>query len=987
MGCEPDCPAVSGLASVPPVSPTVVSSPLANAERSPGPVAFSGCAPSAPPTMEAAARSEDPVGSTLSQGDRGDTSPASLSPRFLAARGKGGKSSSFVEEAPPASAARAVVLGCFWGCLRKVFSRTRWHYLFFISLYSVLIGPLYLNWAPLRQVLFRSGAYSWECDAAETDPTSLVYVHPQHDTCVQQRLRVGHLFTVCAAADYGFSFFGGLVMDVLGPKVASLLGSSLMLSGWLLIAVSTEAVQVLVPGFVLFGLGIDMAFYGTLSVAALFPGHENAVMAVVVAMRALSYMTPVVLDSLVDSFPHLAVMLGFGLLGLLPAVLIALVYAPWKPFPKASKVPAAPHGDTPFGDSPHRDASLSALGRFSSDLASFSIRRSSAGVCCASCGRPLAPETESLPPERLHEEESFSAANRVCATETGSVGSPYIGARRGLSGHSAGQLALRCRACRGSEGFPEGGLVGELSADLSDEQRLLEQHLGQFAGRGAAAEGALAAAAVAVRLISGESSLVGPPAVLGESREDREERGRSLRERVEDEERRTSAEVPRKISIRELAGRGDGGGGLEDKAAAVRESGDENGTKDSTTRFLEAAEHAGSRGEGCGGVGRKDSRLNVGYAGEKVSGGEAGAEKEKDAGKSGVSLSLASAPRRMSANSSAFSTRQAPAVLRCTDSREERLGSGALVYSRRPSSALSSYSMASATSVERAPSLRHYPRTCRGRLGFLRDTLKTHPYVVDSGAFVRDFICSPMYLPVVPYFTISLIRAVYFNDASEDLVPHTLRFLHIVLGFVFVAPPFAGLVADSCGIIVCMLLINTCGTLVIVAAFVAYQAEVLFFEYLASFMFMLNMALMTNQVYFYVADTFPQCHLGKLCGFACTVGGVISLCVTAMFEFSVKHEGGFTIMLSLLCALSVVTYLLIWMLQATGARTRRRKTSLAGHPQGDSEETDHRPGTAAGPRTESPTESPMAGTQAPLSRDSQPIKSLSATYGLASDSV
>ncbi|KEP65665.1 UNVERIFIED_CONTAM: hypothetical protein HHA_248610 [Hammondia hammondi] len=977
MGCEPDCPAVSGVASESPVSPTVVSSPLANAEKSLGPVG-AGCAPNPPPTMEAAARSEDPVGSTLSQGDHGDAPPASPSPCFLAMRGKGGKSSSFVEEAPPASAARAVVLGCFWGCLRKVFSRTRWHYLFFISLYSVLIGPLYLNWAPLRQVLFRSGAYSWECDAAETDPTSLVYVHPQHDTCVQQRLRVGHLFTVCAAADYGFSFFGGLVMDVLGPKVASLLGSSLMLCGWLLIAVSTEAVQVLVPGFVLFGLGIDMAFYGTLSVAALFPGHENAVMAVVVAMRALSYMTPVVLDSLVDSLPHLAVMLGFGLLGLLPAVLIALVYAPWKPFPKTSKVPAAPHGDAPFadtphGDSPHRDASLPALGRFSSDLASFSIRRSSVGVCCASCGRPLAPESESLPPERLHEEEGFSVANRVCATETGSVGSPYVGARRGLSGHSAGQLALRCRACRGSEGFPEGGLVGELSADLSDEQRLLEQHLGQFAGRGAAAEGALAAAAVAVRLISGESSLVGPPAVLGE---DREERGRSLRERVEEEEeeRRTSAEVLRKISTRELAGGGDGGGGLEEKAAPVRESGDENRTKDSTTRLFEATEQAGSRVEGREGVGEKDSRSHVGCARERVSGGETGAEKEKDAGKSGVSLSLASAPRRMSANSSALSSRQAPAGLRCTDSREERLGSGGLVYSRRPSSALSSYSMASATSVERAPSLRHYPRTCRGRLGFLRDTLKTHPYVVDSGAFLRDFICSPMYLPVVPYFTISLIRAVYFNDASEDLVPHTLRFLHIVLGFVFVAPPFAGLVADSCGIIVCMLLINTCGTLVIVAAFVAYQADVLFFEYLASFMFMLNMALMTNQVYFYVADTFPQCHLGKLCGFACTVGGVISLCVTAMFEFSVKHEGGFTIMLSLLCALSVVTYLLIWMLQATGKRARERKTSLAGHPQGDSEETDHRPDTATG-------------TQAPLSRDSQPTKSLSATYGLASDSV
>ncbi|CBZ56051.1 conserved hypothetical protein [Neospora caninum Liverpool] len=944
----------------------------------PSPV--SGAGSNLQPRSEEESDETAPCPLSLSPGE-GDAVPPLL----------GGSRTPSVIEKSAAGPLERFLAWCCVGCLRKVFSRTRWHYLFFISIYSVLIGPLYLNWAPLRQVLFRSGAYKWECDVNETDPTSLRYIHPDHDTCVQQRLHVGHLFTVCAAADYGFSFFGGLVMDVLGPKIASLLGSSLMLTGWVLISVSTEAIQLLIPGFVFFGLGIDMAFYGTLSVAALFPGHENAVMAVVVAMRALSYMTPVVLDSLTDVLPHLAVMLGFALLGLLPAVLIAIVYAPWKPFPKVTR-PAAPTDD-PLAAYP------------SLDLASVSQRRSSLCLYCASCGRQIAPEGEaSARADEIGDEESCPAASRARVSEAASMGSPSV-CRRGVSVHS-GMAPVRCRACRGSEsGFPEGGLVGELSADLNDEQRHLEHQLGQFAGRGAAAEGALAAAAVAVRLISGESSLVGPPAVLGESREDREERGRkSFRERVEEGEKRSSVtEMLRRLSSREL-GRGAAGG-----QADVPGAGNANGV---------AAPHGVVEGaeESREGMGRPETAPGRHDAGSPVHtptvshGARPAADgvlgQETDGARSRLSISVRSVEGRVSSVSSgtgAFSPSLAVGSLsknrssgtqRGAESRDERwdsVGTGGGMHLQPPSSALSSYTMASAMSLEQAPSLRHYPPTCLGRLCFVRHTLQTHPYVVESLAFIRDFIFSPMYLPIVPYFTIALIRAVYFNDASEDLVPRTLRFLHIVLGFVFVAPPFAGVIADYCGIIVCMLLINTCGTLVIVAAFIAYQADVIFFEYVASFMFMLNMALMTNQVYFFVADTFPQRHLGKLCGFACTIGGVISLCVTAMFEFSVKTEGGFTIMLSLLMGLSVVTYFLIWLLQITAKRARREKTALAGHPQGDSEDTAH------DARSDSPKErrdsamNPADPRSPSGARDAnaqpQPRKSLSAAFGLASDAV
>ncbi|PFH38147.1 hypothetical protein BESB_004880 [Besnoitia besnoiti] len=947
------------------------------------------------------------VPTSVSRREGLDVAPVSRSPSLIS--GKAGRSAVLAVELPPAGPVETFLSWCCVGCLRKVFSRTRWHYLFFISLYAFFIGPLYLNWAPLRQVLFKSGAYKWECDPEEADPTSLRYIHPDHDTCVEQRLRVGHLFTVCAAADYGFSFFGGLAMDMLGPKIASLLGSSSMLAGWLLLSVSSESVQMLIPGFALFGLGIDMAFYGTLSVAALFPGHENAIMAIVVAMRALSYMTPVVLDSLTSALPYIAVMLGFALLCLLPAVIIAFIYAPWKPFPKSAHTAAL---------TAEEHARLSC----SLDVVSSAPRRSSVGLQCATCGRPiLAAESEGLDrPDRSdaphHGEERSTLDDDQAIRRPRTSGSScldYASISHRASALSGGLLPLRCRACRGSGsvGFPEGGLYGELSADFTEEQRQLEHQLGQLPGRGAAAEGALAAALVAVRLISGESGLPDPPAVLGESREDR---GRRARER-EEERRASASDIFRVYSPREArhegtgapAGPRDGEGADKDHGLASRL---EVKSADATPR---GPLHAASGGEPAGGAGSGSGSgflpelsppLGLGER-EKPSSGEAsacgGKAREDRSGLASSGLASVSSQRVESLARTHASAGAHRASQDGADARRERSSAGGEGRGAPVHSVSSPYSMASARSrcdeeIRRAPSMRQYPNTCLGRLRFFRDTLRAHPYVVDSLAFTRDFILSPMYVPLVPYFTIALIRAIYFNDASEDLVPNSLRFLHIILGFVFVAPPFAGVIADYFGIIVCMVLINTCGTLVVVAALIAYEVHVVFFEYCASFMFMLNMALMTNQVYFYVADTFPQRHLGKLCGFACTIGGVLSLCVTPMFEFSVKTAGGFTIMLSLLVGLSVITYILIGLLQCTASRNQAKNKAEGalgpggfGGDAGAGRRRLHTPGGESQPTTsrDSATAARRRLTDDDLSIHARPEASLSATYGLASDFV
>ncbi|PHJ24599.1 transmembrane protein [Cystoisospora suis] len=851
---------------------------------------------------------------------------------------------------------------CVLRCLsKKVFSRSRYHYLFFISLYAFFIGPSYLNWAPLRQVLFRSGAYFWMCDPSETNPESLVYVHPEQMTCKEQRLHVGHLFTLCAASDFGFSFFGGLAMDSTGPKVASLLGSSLMLTGWLLISVSSQSTPLYIPGFILYGLGIDMAFYGTLSVATLFPGHENTVMSIIVAMRALSYMTPVILDSLSSiASSYLPIMLGYALLALLPAVFIALIYAPWRPFPKRTH-----HQEVE--DEKDREQGEK---RSSREREEEEEEEEGGGV------KEDEDEEEERGVAKTREEDSTEMTMRVQILESGDesekkkreMKKKFDKKTRGKGGgeeedeekelysleEGKGVKERRSHKTRHHEkreddndGFLHRWHRGrghrsfheeeERDKEEEDEESSLEYQLEHVpGGRGVAAEGALAAATVAVRLISGESHVSGPPAILGgESSLHYPHRGaRGGRDFEEKEEMRNSSpthhghhpsrEKKKKRDHEEDASVSQVG---EDPSEAFSPGRDtypglcSSSSARTTPRYSSYKKREEEEGE---------EPREEGKNGEKRRKGGKEEEEEKS-----PTFTMKNEEKKEMHVSAYYHTTNTTSTRSGVDLPASTLRHDR--YISHPSSSSSSSSPFSPTPHQHShssssPSHRHgrgLPRTkgippfsMPSRSLLLRKWRHMSTYTV---SFLKNYMLSYTYLPIIPYFTIALIRSVYFNDSSEDLVPNSLRFLHIILGCVFFAPPFAGLIADYCGIITCMLLVNSFGTFVIVSAFIAYRSHLIFFEYFASLMFMLNMALMTNQVYFYVADTFPQKHLGKLCGFACTIGGVISLCVTKMFEFSVTHTDGFTIMLSLLVGLSTITYLLIGCLYLARRRTRRQE--------------------------------------------------------------
>ncbi|KFH07591.1 putative transmembrane protein [Toxoplasma gondii MAS] len=668
---------------------------------------------------------------------------------------------------------------------RLLFSLTRWHLLVLLCCYSVLVGPVYLNWAPFRQLLFDNGVYRWVCDPQETDASHMAFVDPRTQTCAQQRLHVGNLFTLCTVADYGMSFFGGLAMDVGGPKVASVGGSLLMTLGWLLLAFASETFRAFELGMVLFGLGIDMAFYGTLPVGTLFPGHCNTVRAVLVAMRSVSYMTPVLLQTVASSL-HISyrdIMVGYAVTAFGPALLIAAFVTPWKPWEGRSGV----ENDETAGGK--------ADGVPANNLQQMPVQTSRRTEIPRNTWRLCA----SFFPRKLKEENKADS--------------------HGVDGAGNATDARSAQKPRGKNAWDSESGKGE-----SDET----------------------SARTPVTTDQTVDSLKHPAGKEGDS---------------------WPAAIPTDTGSLSMIS-----------------------LSSSPKRFHDDAP------AGCYIPRPSDPALPE--------------QTVPDARE--ASLFSREAPC-LRGNETDETVEETPVVgLEC----------GSADFPRQ----LGTLGNSNAGADERRLAS-FFGQPCdRGRRDKVRQAIR------EAVAFTSNYLFSSLYLPLVPYFTITLIRAVYFNTASHDLVPDALTFLHIIIGFVFVFPPIAGYIADRFGILLCMALVNSCGTLVILLSLVTLlmPGKAVWLEYVIAFLFMQNMSLMTNQIYFYVGATFPQRHLGKLIGFTCTVGGLLSLLATPMFDYSVKSgESGFMGMLTLLAALSGVTYLLLLVLHFMKKRTLKRQAETA----------------------------------------------------------
>ncbi|PFH35957.1 hypothetical protein BESB_056080 [Besnoitia besnoiti] len=720
------------------------------------------------------------------------------------------------------------------------FTFTRWHLLVLLCLYSVLVGPVYLNWAPFRQMLFDHGVYRWLCNPAESDASQISYIDPQSYTCAQQRLHVGHLFTLCTVADYGMSFFGGFVMDFAGPKVASLSGTLMMVLGWLLLAFSSEAFQAFEVGVVFFGLGIDMAFYGTLPIGSLFPGHGNTVRALLVAMRSVSYVTPVILQKAAAawSISYKSIMIGYAAAAFAPALLIACLFSPWAPW-DAKGTPADEAQDE-RGASQRRNQHMQE-GTKNTATPAFALSRGkneTAGK--RSRFSPLFSLFLSAKSDRQNGERDMPDAGVSALTS-----SPPSMKTKILD-------LLKMTRVRDGKVLAHGGNddISGITPTTGDHTATALKHPSADTKDGFSGPAAVPTDTGSLAVISLSSS---SPKHYSEDAE-------KPTPYFHPEHSLTSSLQPYNASILE-----------EDPLVSSVCPCAETASPQSLFPHDELSVCTPQAGDCTSPLPHPpSSALTKAWGADERDGSRRG-KTRIDAGREGGE------EQGVAPAFSGHSESMKPKILG-TETWRNKL---------------------------RAAS--------RGAL-----------------SFTKDYLCSGLYFPIIPYFTITLVRAVYFNTASHDLVPHALSFLHIIVGFVCFFPPVAGFIADRYGILLCMALINACGTLVILLSLVTLLLPGMFvwLEYVISVFFMLNMSLMTNQIYFYVGAIFPQRHLGKLIGFTCTVGGLLSLLASPMFDFSVKSgTHGFMGVLTLLAVLSGVTFLLLLALHVFKKRRDRKSRS------------------------------------------------------------
>lgn len=258
------------------------------------------------------------------------------------------------------------------------FGANRW-LLLILALVAVLIrGCTYWGWNGLQDMLYKSGAFSWQCDAA-LSPTLRIGSGVYSD-CPERKESINNLYTMAFACNFIFSAFGGYVLDRIGPR-ATLAGAIVMdIAGWTLLAIASETVQTYIPALMLIGMAADPGFLALLCTANLFPNREGTVMGVMGAVRSLSFAVPVVMAAIYerDNFGEQdlwkVVVVYVGVLLTLCLVICAF-FVPAKPFKGAEDFRRE-----------HRENRLQHLKEKTLSLLPDSFYRS--------CHHPLEPEQE-----------------------------------------------------------------------------------------------------------------------------------------------------------------------------------------------------------------------------------------------------------------------------------------------------------------------------------------------------------------------------------------------------------------------------------------------------------------------------------------------------------------------------------------------------------------------------------------------------------------
>ncbi|EAN31286.1 Major Facilitator Superfamily protein [Theileria parva strain Muguga] len=161
-------------------------------------------------------------------------------------------------------------------------------------LITFLTGCVYWGWNGIQELLYKAGSFADVC-AGESDISYIVLGNGQFIDCGLRKSEINNLYTVAFTSHFVFSVVGGVLLDIIGPKIVFLGSQTINLVSWLLIFTLPKNKFALIAGFFLIGLTAESSYVPLLTVSRYFPRNNNFIMTLLGSVRSLSFFVPMIL--------------------------------------------------------------------------------------------------------------------------------------------------------------------------------------------------------------------------------------------------------------------------------------------------------------------------------------------------------------------------------------------------------------------------------------------------------------------------------------------------------------------------------------------------------------------------------------------------------------------------------------------------------------------------------------------------------------------
>lgn len=220
----------------------------------------------------------------------------------------------------------------------------------------LLRGCTYWGWNGIQEMLYKSGAYKWECNDPDV-ATELRIGNVTYPDCPIRKQMLGGIFTTALGSNMLSSFFSGVALDALGPKITLFLGIVMDVIGWTLLGFSGENFQAYYAAAFCIGVSADPGYLPLISISKLFPKNSSFVISVMGSLRSVSFSVPVIMSAIFQSDAFAPsdlwrMCIGYVAVGQGISLLVCLFFVPMASFTSPEEESAQPEEDAT------KDASL-----------------------------------------------------------------------------------------------------------------------------------------------------------------------------------------------------------------------------------------------------------------------------------------------------------------------------------------------------------------------------------------------------------------------------------------------------------------------------------------------------------------------------------------------------------------------------------------------------------------------------------------------------